>query len=37
MTADDIARLDDALNSKGRIERDDWIGQAKAMIEGAAA
>ncbi|MCY6383464.1 50S ribosomal protein L21 [Hoeflea prorocentri] len=28
---DDIAKLDEALNFKGRIERDDWIGQAKAL------
>ncbi|MGV8840357.1 MAG: 30S ribosomal protein S2 [Bauldia sp.] len=38
MSADDIARLDDALNAKGRVERDDWVGQARAlMAEGAAA
>ena len=30
-TKDDIAKLDEALNFKGRIERDDWIGQAKAL------
>ena len=30
----DIAKLDEALNFKGRIERDDWIGQAKALAEG---
>lgn len=30
--ADDIARVDDALNFKGRIERDDWIGQAKTLM-----
>ena len=32
-TKDDIAKLDEALNFKGRIERDDWIGQAKALAE----
>ncbi|MEX3011630.1 50S ribosomal protein L21 [Hoeflea sp. TYP-13] len=32
---DDIAKLDEALNFKGRIERDDWIGQAKALAEAA--
>ncbi|MCC6735104.1 MAG: 30S ribosomal protein S2 [Bauldia sp.] len=38
MSADDIARLDDALNAKGRVERDDWVGQARTMMaEGAAA
>lgn len=28
---DDIERLDEALNFKGRIERDDWVGQAKKL------
>ena len=31
---EDIARVDDALNFKGRIQRDDWIGQAKSLAEG---
>ncbi|WP_439636686.1 helix-hairpin-helix domain-containing protein [Oceanicaulis sp.] len=30
-TADDIARMDDVINGRGRIERDDWVGQAKAL------
>ena len=30
-TADDIANVDDALAFKGRIERDDWITQAKKL------
>ena len=30
----DIAKLDEALNFKGRIERDDWVGQAKALAKG---
>jgi len=30
-TADDIAKVDDALSFKGRIERDDWISQAKTL------
>ncbi len=30
-TAEEIAKIDDALNFKGRIERDDWIGQAKSL------
>jgi predicted flap endonuclease-1-like 5' DNA nuclease len=30
-TADDIARMDDMINGRGRIERDDWVGQAKAL------
>ncbi len=33
-TLDDIAKVDDELNFKGRIERDDWMAQAKALIEG---
>lgn len=31
-TADDIERIDAQLNFKGRIERDDWIGQAKQFL-----
>ena len=31
-TAEDIARIDEQLNFKGRIERDDWIGQAKQFL-----
>ena len=30
-TSADIARVDDVLDFKGRIEREDWIGQAKAL------
>lgn len=30
-TPDDVARVDDALSFKGRIDRDDWIGQATAL------
>jgi large subunit ribosomal protein L21 len=30
-TAEDIARVDEALSFKGRIERDDWVAQAKAL------
>jgi len=33
-TADDIARIDEELNFKGRIERDDWVKQAKEFLEG---
>lgn len=33
-TADDIARVDDALSFKGRIERDDWVSQAKEFAKG---
>jgi len=31
---DDVSRVDDALSFKGRIGREDWIGQAKALAEG---
>ena len=31
-TADDIARIDEELNFKGRIERDDWVAQAKQFL-----
>lgn len=31
-TADDIARIDEELNFKGRIERDDWVAQAKEFL-----
>jgi len=30
-TAEDIARVDDALSFKGRIERDNWVQQAKDL------
>jgi NADH-quinone oxidoreductase subunit E len=30
----DIARLDGSLNFKGRVERDEWVKQAKALSEG---
>lgn len=32
LTDDDIKRIDEQLNFKGRIERDDWIGQARAIL-----
>ena len=31
---EEIAKIDDALNFKGRILRDDWIGQAKTLAGG---
>lgn len=31
-TAEDIARIDEELNFKGRIERDDWVAQAKQFL-----
>ena len=33
-TAEDIARVDEELSFKGRIEREDWIGQAKDLLDG---
>lgn len=30
-SAEDIAKVDDALNFKGRIERDNWLEQAAAL------
>lgn len=33
-SADDVVKIDDQLNFKGRIERDDWIGQAKTLMGG---
>jgi large subunit ribosomal protein L21 len=32
-SADDVATVDEKLNLKGRIERDDWIAQAKEFIK----
>lgn len=36
-TAEDVARVDEGLNFKGRIEREGWIQQAKDLISGEAA
>jgi len=33
-SADDIAAFDEKLNFKGRIEREGWVDQAKALIAG---
>ncbi|MEP4198041.1 MAG: 50S ribosomal protein L21 [Aliishimia sp.] len=33
-TPEDVADMDDKLNFKGRIDRDDWIAQAKEMSKG---
>ncbi|SMD06046.1 hypothetical protein [Rhizobium sp. RU36D] len=35
-TVDDIAKFDTELGFSGRIERDDWVGQAKALVGGKA-
>ena len=34
-TPEDIAKVDDALSFKGRIDRDDWLGQAKKLADEA--
>ena len=34
---DDIANLDDVLQLNGRVEREDWIGQARKLMAEAAA
>jgi large subunit ribosomal protein L21 len=33
-TADDIAAFDDKLSFHGRIEREDWVGQAQDLLAG---
>lgn len=33
-TPDQIAWIDDTLNFKGRVERDDWVGQAELLAAG---
>ena len=34
---EDIANVEDSLNIAGRIEKDDWIGQARALLTEATA
>ena len=34
LTPEQVAEIDEKLNFKGRIEREDWIGQAKSLIAG---
>jgi len=34
---DDIANVDETLALGGRIEKDDWVGQAQALVAEAAA
>ncbi len=31
LSKEEIAKVDDALSFKGRIERDDWLTQAKTL------
>jgi len=33
---EDLEKLDEALNFKGRIQRDDWVGQARSLVAGEA-
>jgi small subunit ribosomal protein S2 len=35
LSDEDMEKIDVALNSKGRIQRDDWVGQARALVSGA--
>lgn len=37
LDAGSVAALDMALDTKGRMTRDDWIGQAKKFVDAAAA
>ena len=32
LSDEDIANIDDTLNLSGRVEREDWIGQAKRLV-----
>ena len=34
MSAADVERVDEELNFKGRIERENWVEQAREMVEG---
>lgn len=34
LTPEDIARVDRVLDFPGRVEREDWVGQARKMIDG---
>jgi large subunit ribosomal protein L19 len=34
---EDIANVDEALNLQGRIEKEDWVGQARALLTEAPA
>jgi large subunit ribosomal protein L19 len=34
---DDLANVDEALSLEGRIEKDDWVGQARTLVAEAAA
>jgi large subunit ribosomal protein L21 len=34
LTPEQVAEIDEKLNFKGRVEREDWIGQAKDLLAG---
>jgi large subunit ribosomal protein L21 len=36
MSADDVAKMDEALDLHGRAERDEWVAQAKELLAGKA-
>ena len=36
-SADDIAKVEQTLNFKGRVTRDDWLNQAAALARGGEA
>jgi large subunit ribosomal protein L19 len=36
LSDDDIANIDETLQLNGRIEKDDWVGQAQALVAEAA-
>jgi len=37
LSDDDIANIDETLQLNGRIEKDDWVGQAQGLVAEAAA
>ena len=37
LSDEDIANVDESLALEGRIERDDWVGQAQALVAELAA
>jgi len=34
LTDEEVTKVDDALNYKGRVSRDDWVGQARTLSAG---
>jgi small subunit ribosomal protein S2 len=37
LNGEDVARLEEALGAKGRIERDEWVAKARELARGEAA